>query len=133
MKSVQIKVVAPAVFGISIPFSHTKLGVFLDGSMIGIYLVHIDDDSSGLSFLDLRGLSPETRLIQGCLRGYAYGAHSMGEQIAADLAQMGYECEGNWIADSVYDHCLYCSGYSEHLGNDWKRCADRKCILLRVE
>ena len=72
-------------------------------------------------------------MIQGCLRGYAYHAKSMGEQIAADLATMGYETEGNWIADPLYYQCMYCSGYSEHLSTDYKRCADRKCILLRFE
>lgn len=130
MKQVQIKVVAPAKFSAD---SQVKLGVFYQGDLIGLYLLHIDDDCRTLSYLDLTTYSAQNRIIQGSLRGFAYHAHSMGEQIAADLAQMGYACEDNWIADPVYDNCLHCSGYSEYMGLDGKRCADRNCIRLQIK
>ena len=130
MEIVRVRILAPVG---DYPLESTaKLGVFLKGDLIGIYYVYLDDDCDALDYVDVNRRYKGARIVQGCLRGFSYNAHSMGEQIAADLAQMGYECE-KWVTDPAYDRCLHCLGYSEYKSIDGLTCADRECVRLRVE
>ena len=122
MKRVQLKVVAP----VNDKTDRALIAVFYEDSMIGIYMPGVDPFCETLDYLDLSDIIPRNRVIQASLSGYAYRAKSMGEQLAADLAQMGYECADGWITDKAQMDCVLCFGY------DAKRCANKKCKRLHI-
>ena len=123
MKTVNLKVVSP----VSDKADKAMIAVFYEDSMIGIYMPGVDRFCETLNYLDLSDIVTRRRVIQASLSGYAYGASNMGEQIAADLAQMGYECAGGWITNKEQMDCVLCFGY------DAKNCANRECKRLHIE